>query len=143
MRLRMDSAGYQHDVLKFCATGDGGKRDVIEFTVSNDMTAEFRSAAMEAAEEDWRSLYRNERGKQVASGQEWAEVVHAAMRLLALPGGLKKKRLKAICFALIDTPARVVDHSRQLFVRLARGHPAARWLPDMRRTIRRLALSTA
>ena len=48
----MDSAGYQHDVLKFCATGDGGKRDVIEFTVSNDMTAEFRSAAMEVAEED-------------------------------------------------------------------------------------------
>ena len=52
VRLRMDSAGYQHDVLKFCATGDGGKRDVIEFTVSNDMTAEFRSAAMEVAEED-------------------------------------------------------------------------------------------
>jgi len=259
VRLRMDSAGYQHEVLRFCATGDEGRRDVIEFTVSNDMTAEFRSAAMEVAEEDWRPLYRNERGKQVASGQEWAEVVyvpnaiafakdapvyrylairepvkqtilpgmedtqaqmdlpfatitcegrryrvkgivtnrqldgdelirwhyercgkseeahavmktdlaggclpsgkfganaawwgimllafnlHAAMRILALPGGLKPKRLKTIRFALIDTPARVVGHSRRLFVRLARGHPAIRWLPDIRRAIRGLALST-
>jgi hypothetical protein len=260
VRLRMDSAGYQHDALKFCATGDGGKRDVIEFTVSNDMTSEFRNAATEVPESEWRPLYRNERGKQVESGQEWAEVVyvpnaiafakdapvyrylairepvrqgilpgmedtqaqmglpfatitceglayrvkgivtnregsgdelirwhyercgkseeahavmktdlaggclpsgkfganaawwgimllafnlHAAMRLLALPGGLKKKRLKAIRFALIDTPARVVDHSRQLFVRLSRGHPATRWLPDMRRTIKGLSLSAA
>lgn len=257
VRLRMDSAGYQHEVLRFCATGDEGRRDVIEFTVSNDMTAQFRGAAMEVAEEDWRPLYRNERGKQVASGQEWAEVVyvpnaiafakdapvyrylairepvkqtilpgmedtqaqmdlpfatitcqgrayrvkgivtnregdgdelirwhyercgkseeahavmktdlaggclpsgkfganaawwgmmllafnlHAAMRILALPGGLKPKRLKTIRFALIDTPARVVEHSRQLFVRLARGHPAIRWLPDIRRAIRGLAL---
>lgn len=260
VRLRMDSAGYQHDVLKFCATGDGGKRDVIEFTVSNDMTAEFRSAATEVPESEWRPLYHRDRGKLTESGQEWAEVVyvpnpiafskdapvyrylairepvrqgvlpgmddtqaqmglpfatitcegrayrvkgivtnregsgdelirwhyercgkseeahavmktdlaggcfpsgkfganaawwgimllafnlHAAMRLLALPGGLKKKRLKAIRFALIDTPARLVDHSRQLFVRLARGHPATRWLPDMRRTIKGLALSPA
>jgi hypothetical protein len=258
--LRMDSAGYQHDALKFCATGDSGKRDVIEFTVSNDMTAEFRSAATEVSESEWRPLYRLERGKQVETGQEWAEVVyvpnpiafskdapvyrylairepvrqgtlpgmddtqaqmglpfatitckgrayrvkgivtnregsgdelirwhyercgkseeahavmktdlaggclpsgkfganaawwgimllafnlHAAMRLLALPGGLKKKRLKAIRFALIDTPARIVERSRQLFVRLARGHPAARWLPNMRRAIGGLALSPA
>jgi hypothetical protein len=256
IRMRMDSAGYQHDVLRFCATGDEGKRDIIDFTVSNDMTAEFRSAVMEVAEEEWRALYRTERGKQVATGQEWAEVVyvpnviaftgkvvpyryiairelvrqgvlpgmdepapqldlpfatitckgltykvkgivtnrdldgeelirwhyercgkseeahavmktdlaggtlpsgkfganaawwqimvlaynlHAAMRLLALPGGLKKKRLKAMRFALIDVPARVVEHSRQLFVRLGRGHPALEWLTDMRRAIGALA----
>jgi hypothetical protein len=224
------------------------------------MTAQFRGAAMEVAEEDWRPLYRLDRGRRVESGQEWAEVVyvpnaiaftkdapvyrylairepvkqtilpgmedteaqmdlpfatitcqgrsyrvkgivtnregdgdelirwhyercgkseeahavmktdlaggclpsgkfganaawwgimllafnlHAAMRLLVLPGGLKPKRLKTIRFALIDTPARVVEHSRRLFVRLARGHPAIRWLPDIRRAIRGLALSPA
>ena len=260
IRVRMDSAGYQHDVLRFCATGDEGRRDIISFTVSNDMTSEFRSAVMEVGEEEWRPLYRTERGRQVETGQEWAEVVyvpgaiaftgkvepyryiairelvrqpllpwmdesgsqldlpfatitcnslaykvkgivtnregegeelirwhyercgkseeahavmktdlaggtlpsgkfganaawwqimvlaynlHAAMRLLALPGGLKKKRLKAMRFALIDVPARVVEHSRQLIVRLARGHPALGWLIDMRLAIGALASSPA
>ena len=69
--------------------------------------------------------------------------LHAAMRLLALPGGLKKKRLKAIRFALIDAPAHLVEHSRQLFIRLARGNPALEWLVQMRRLIRGLALSPA
>jgi hypothetical protein len=260
VRVRMDSAGYQHEVLKFCATGDGGKRDVIEFSVSNDMTTEFRKAVMEVAQEDWKPLYRQEKGRQIETGQEWAEVVyvpnviafgndapvyrylairelmkqaelpgmdgtqaqtglpfatiisggrsyrvkglvtnrgddgaelvrwhyercgkseeahalmktdlaggtlpsgkfganaawwgimllsynlHAAMRLLALPGGLKKKRLKAIRFALIDVPARLIEHSRQLFIRLAAGHPALEWLVEMRRLIRGLVLSPA
>lgn len=260
IRLRMDSAGYQHDVLRFCATGDEGRRDIIEFTVSNDMTEEFRSAVMEVAEEDWRPLYRTERGRIVATGQEWAEVVyvpnviagtskvkpyryiairelvkqgvlpgmedsqaqiilpfatvvcsgltyrvkgivtnreiageelikwhyarcgkseeahavmktdlaggtfpsgkfganaawwgmmvlaynlHAAMRLLALPEGMKNKRLKGIRFALIDVPGRVVKHARQLFVRLASGHPALLWLIEMRRALRRLVPSSA
>jgi len=260
VRVRMDSAGYHHDVLKFCATGDGGKREIISFTVSNDMTEEFRRAVMEVGEEEWRPLMRMERGKEVPTGQQWAEVVyvpnaiafskdapryrylairelvrqgvfpgmegiqaqldlpfatvvcagrtyrvkgivtnreqdgaelirwhhercgkseeahavmktdlaggtlpsgkfganaawwgimvlaynlHAAMRLLALPGGLKPKRLKAIRFALIDVPGRVVEHARQLFIRLSGAHPALEWLMQMRRLIRGLALSAA
>jgi hypothetical protein len=260
VRVRMDSAGYQHDVLKFMATGDGGKRDVIEFTVSNDMTEEFRKAVVEVGQDEWKPLVRMERGNQVATGQEWAEVVyvpnviaftkdapvyrylairelmsqavfpgmdgmqgqldlpfatvicagrtyrvkgivtnrnedgdelirwhyercgkseeahaimktdlaggtlpsgkfganaawwaitvlaynlHAALRLLALPGGLKPKRMKAIRFALIDVPGRVVEHARQIVIRLSRGHPALEWLLEMRRLIRGLALSAA
>jgi len=253
--VRMDSAGYQHDVLKFCATGDGGRRAVIEFTVSNDMTVEFRQAALRVAESEWQPLYRTERGKQVATGQEWAQVVYvpnaiafskeapeyrylairerleqgvlpgmegleqqpelpfatvvmqgtayrlkgivtnregdgaelihwhyqrcgkseeahailktdlaggrlpsgkfganaawwaiavlaynlqAAMRLLALPGPLTNKRLKALRFALIAVPGRVMEHGRQLFVRLRAQHPALAWLRQMRREIRGL-----
>jgi hypothetical protein len=257
VRVRMDSAGYQHDVLKSMATGDSGKRDVIEFSVSNDMTEEFRKAVMEVDEEDWKPLTRTERGREVPTGEEWAEVVyvpgaiaftkdapvyrylairervkqavfpgmesiesqldlpfatvtcagrmyrvkgivtnrqedgaelirwhyercgkseeahaimktdlaggtlpsgkfganaawwtimtlaynlHAAMRLLALPGPLKPKRMKAIRFALIDVPGRVVKHARQLFVRLSCSNPALDWLLEMRRLIRALAL---
>jgi hypothetical protein len=220
------------------------------------MTVEFRRAVEEVLEEEWKPLLRLERGKQVASGQEWAEVayvpnaiaftskvpvyryiaireglrqgllpgmegtdpqldlpfatvvcagkmyrvkgivtnrkldapelirwhyercgkseeahsvmkndlaggtlpsgkfganaawwgmmvlahnLHAAMRVLALPDPLKKKRLKGIRFALIDVPGRVVEHSRQMFIRLAKGHPALSWLCQMRRAIRRLA----
>lgn len=259
-RVRMDSAGYQHDVLRFMATGDEGKREIIEFTVSNDMTEEFRQSVMEIGEQEWKPLMRVERGKELPTGQEWAEAVyvpnviaftkdapvyrylairelvkqavlpgmdgvqtqlnlpfatvvcggrtyrvkgivtnreadgaelirwhhercgkseeahavmktdlaggtlpsgkfganaawwgimvlaynlHAALRLLALPGGLKPKRLKAIRFALIDVPGRVVEHARQLVIRLSRGHPALEWLLEMRRLIRGLALSAA
>jgi len=256
VRLRMDSAGYQHDVLRYCATGDGGQRDVIEFTVSNDMTAEFRRAAMEVDEEDWKPLYGRKGNREAETGQEWAEVVyvpneighslkapeyryiairepvrqgvlpgmegtesqmelpfativcggrayrlkgivtnmegdgaeligwhyarcgkseeahaimkndlaggrlpsgkfganaawwglmvlaynlHTAMMLLASPKGLTTKRLKAIRFALIDVSGRIVEHGRQLFVRLGRGHPALGWLVEMRRKIGDLA----
>lgn len=258
--VRMDSAGYQHDVLRFCATGDEGKRPVIEFTVSNDMTAEFRKAALEVGDEEWKPLYRKRGKKMAGSGQEWAEVVyvpnaighsmndpeyryiaireplpqgvlpgmddgktemslpfatitwgnrayrikgivtnkegdgadiirwhyarcgksegahsvmkrdlaggrmpsgkfganaawwgimilaynlHAAMILLALPGPLLKKRLKALRFALIDVPARIVEHGRRMFVRLAGNNPALFWLMEMRRKISKLAPSPA
>ena len=93
--VRMDSAGYQHDVLRFCATGDEGQRDVIEFAVSNDMTPEFRSAAAEVAEEDWQPLYRTQRGKKVATGQEWAEVVYVPNQI-ALRSKVKPYRYIAI-----------------------------------------------
>jgi len=72
VRWRSDSAGYQHEVLRFCATGDEGRRPVIEFTVSNDMTAEFQAAARQVAEADWKPLPRR-RGEPA---QEWAEVVY-------------------------------------------------------------------
>lgn len=251
VRVRMDSAGYQHEVLRFCATGDEGRRPVIEFTVSNDMTAEFREAARRVAEAEWKPLAR----KRGEAAQQWAEVVyvpnaiahskdfpeyrylaireeleqgelpgmeesqqvelpfaavvmgkrtyrlrgmvtnregdgaalirwhylrcgkseeahamlkrelaggrfpsgkfgangawwalvvlaynlHMALGRLALPDKLKGKRLKAIRFSLITLPGRVVERGRQLFVRLARGHPALGWLVEMRRKLARLA----
>ena len=69
--------------------------------------------------------------------------LHVAMRILALPGGLKKKRLKGIRFALIDVAGRVVERGRQLYIRLTRGHPALDWLIEMRRKIATLSPSPA
>jgi hypothetical protein len=87
-------------------------------------------------------------GKFGANAAWWALVVlaynlHAALRRLALPGGLKPKRMKALRFALIAVPGRVVERGRQLFVRLARNHPALAWLAEMRRKLRELALTPA
>ncbi len=249
VRVRMDSAGYQHEVLRFCATGDEGRRDPIEFAISNDMTPEFRAAVRQVPEAAWQPLPRAD-----GVAQEWAEVVyvpqelarskkapdyrylairekveqgvlpgmtegsqpalpfatevfagisyrlsglvtnreqegaelirwhhprcgkseeahailktdlgggrfpsgkfganaawwaivvlaynlHAALRRLVLPGSLTPKRMKALRFALIAVPGRVVERGRQLFVRLARGHPALGWLTQMRRKLRAL-----
>ena len=253
VRVRMDSAGYQHDVLRFMATGDKGRREIIEFTVSNDMTTEFREAARRVPESEWKPLAR----KRGEAAQQWAEVVyvpnaiahskdfpdyrylaireeleqgelpgmedsqqaklpfatvvmgkstyrlrgivtnregegaalirwhylrcgkseeahamlkrelaggrfpsgkfganaawwalvvlaynlHMALQRLALPDKLKGKRLKAIRFALISLPGRVVERGRQLFVRLARAHPALAWLFEMRRKLKLMAAS--
>lgn len=72
VRMRLDSAGYQHEVLRYCATGDEGRRPIIEFTVSNDMTPQFREAAGQVAEAEWKGLPR----KRGEPAQEWAEVVY-------------------------------------------------------------------
>ena len=65
--------------------------------------------------------------------------LHMALQRLALPDKLKGKRFKAIRFALISLPGRVMERGRQLFVRLARAHPALAWRVEMRRKLARLA----
>lgn len=252
--VRMDSAGYQYEVLKFCATGDGGKRAPLLFTISNDMTPEFRAAVRQVPEGEWRPLARRDgvpqewaevvyvpqelalsktapdyrflairerveqgvlpgmtpgeqpelpfatetlagvtyrlsgivtnreeegaelihwhhqrcgkseeahallktdlaggrfpSGKFGANAAWWALVVlafnlHAALRRLTLPGPLKPKRMKALRFALIAVPGRVLERGRQLFVRLAGKHPALEWLVEMRRKLQALAAAPA
>jgi Transposase DDE domain group 1 len=254
VRVRMDSAGYQHAVMKYCATGDGGRRDPIEFSIGTDLTPEFRAAVREVPEEEWHALPRADgivqewaevvyvadaltrsrqapayrylairekveqgvlpgmsegpqpklpfatevlagvtyrlsgivtnraeegaelihwhhqrcgkseeahailktdlaggrfpSGKFGANAAWWAIVVlaanlHAALRRLVLPGSLTPKRMKALRFALIAVPGRIVARGRQLFVHLARGHPALGWLTEMRRKLRALAPAPA
>jgi hypothetical protein len=73
VRLRSDTAGYQHDLLRYCATGvsDFG---VIEFAIGCDVTSEFKQAVAEVEESDWKPLYKVVNGKQQDSGVQWAEV---------------------------------------------------------------------
>ncbi len=74
VRLRSDTAGYQHDLLRYCDE-EGNKRfGRIEFAIGCDVTQEFRKAVSEVREEDWRPLLREENGKAVETGRQWAEV---------------------------------------------------------------------
>jgi hypothetical protein len=68
--LRSDAAGYQGDLLKYCAEGKSQRFGVIEFAVGVDVTAEFKKAVREVAEADWRPL-AGEVGGRV---QQYAEV---------------------------------------------------------------------
>ena len=56
--LRSDTAGYQQALLRYCAEGRDERFGVIEFAVGVDVTAEFRRAVSEVAEQDWQTLYR-------------------------------------------------------------------------------------
>jgi hypothetical protein len=50
VRLRSDSAGYQHDLLRYCEAGENKRFGRIEFVISCDVTKAFREAVMEVAD---------------------------------------------------------------------------------------------
>jgi Transposase DDE domain group 1 len=61
--------------------------------------------------------------------------LHAAMKHLALGEAWSTKRLKAVRFSLIGLPGRIIDHARELVVRLVTGHPSLKVLLDARQRI--------
>ncbi len=250
VRLRSDTAGYQHDLLKYCARGDNERFGKIEFAIGCDVTPEFKKAVAEVAESEWHPLYKEEFGRKVKTGTEWAEVcfvpnaighslkgpeyrylakrtritrqlslpgiekeahlpfptmsmeekeyklfgvvtnmeweggrlihwhhercgkseeahgvmkedlaggklpsedfgenaawwwimilalnLNAVMKSLAMGKSWIKKRIKAIRFSLINLPARIIDHSRWLLVRISEGHPSFNLLIEIRKKI--------
>lgn len=74
VRMRSDSAGYQHDLLRYCDSGGSERFGRIEFAVSCDVTPQFKAAVFQVAKEDWHPVLREEAGKVVETGREWAEV---------------------------------------------------------------------
>jgi len=74
VRLRSDTAGYQQELLKYCAQGKHPKFGGIEFAVGVDVTPEFKKAVLEVGEEEWHPLERVVEEKRVKTHQEWAEV---------------------------------------------------------------------
>ena len=252
--LRSDTAGYQRELLRYCAEGRDERFGVIEFAVGVDVTTEFRRAVSEVTEQDWQTLYRKVGEHRVDTGQQWADVnfvpnwighsknspeyrfiatrerlieqplpgmegqmelpfpamelsnrgwykvfgvvtnrsiaadeliwwsrqrcgkgeevhsvlksdlaggrmpsglfganaawwaisvlafnLNSAMKRLVLGEQWVGKRLKAVRFALIALPGRVMRHARRLIIRLARGHPSYELLLRARQRILALA----
>jgi len=50
--------------------------------------------------------------------------LNALMKNLVLRGEWKKKRMKAIRYWIINIPAKIIKHSRQLIIQLRRNHPS-------------------
>jgi hypothetical protein len=248
--LRSDTAGYQHDLLKYCEKTDHGRFARIEFAIGADVTKEFKKAVDEV--ETWKPLMKEVNGETVTTGKEWAEVcfvpdaichskkdpayrylatrelmqqpelpgmeskvelpfptmtmeqkrykifgivtnrdtegnelitwlqercgkseeahaimkedlaggklpsadfgenaawwwimilgfnLNAAMKELALDGSWVTKRMKALRFSLISLPGRIVEHARQLVIRLVRNHPSFALLVTARQRIKGL-----
>jgi hypothetical protein len=74
VRVRSDTAGYQHDLLKYCDMGKNKRFGKIEFAIGCDVTPEFKKAVSEVPESDWTSLRREVNGEEIKTGREWAEV---------------------------------------------------------------------
>ncbi len=74
--LRSDTAGYQWDLLKYCAEGTNERFGVIKFAVGCNVTKEFKKAVAEVPERDWHPLLQDRGGILVDTGQQWAEVCY-------------------------------------------------------------------
>jgi len=75
VRMRSDSAGYQHELLSYCEGAQNKWCGRIEFTVSCDVTPEFKAAVGEVEQEEWKTLQKTDRwGNSYDSGRQWAEV---------------------------------------------------------------------
>jgi Transposase DDE domain group 1 len=70
--LRSDTAGYQHDLLRYCEKGENTRFGRIEFAIGCDVTKEFKKAVAEV--EEWKPVMKERKEKLVETGMEWAEV---------------------------------------------------------------------
>lgn len=74
VRIRSDSAGYQHDLMRYCEMKENEHFGRIEFVISCDVSADFKAAVEDVDKDDWHLLYREVDGRKVKTGREWAEV---------------------------------------------------------------------
>ena len=101
--FRADTAAYQQDLLLYCGEGKDERYGVIEFSVSVDVTREFRASVLQVPEDSWRPLYRTVGMDQYKTEQEWAEVCFVPNWV-----GHSKKR-KDYRFLAIREPLRQLD----------------------------------
>ena len=76
VKMRSDSAGYQKELLKYCAEGRNERFGVIEFCVGVDVMPEFKAAVNEVEEDGWHDLYGTETEHRERTGQQYAEVCY-------------------------------------------------------------------
>lgn len=72
--LRSDTAGYEHDLLRYCEKGENKRFGKIEFAMGVDVTKEFKRAVAEVEEKEWRPVWKEIKGKKIKTKIEWAEV---------------------------------------------------------------------
>jgi hypothetical protein len=74
VRVRSDTAGYEHELLRYLALGRNERFGVIEFAISCDVSREFKKAVLDTEESDWHPVYKEVKGRREKTGREWAEV---------------------------------------------------------------------
>jgi len=74
VRMRSDTAGYQHNLLKYCEVGENKRFGRIEFAVGCDVTPAFKKAVAEVSESQWQPVTKKVKGQDKDTGKQWAEV---------------------------------------------------------------------
>jgi hypothetical protein len=81
--FRSDTAGYQIDLLNYCAVKDENRRiPVIDFTISCSVVDEFKKAVRQVPEKEWKRIYnQTPSGRIYETKLECAEVVYVTNSL--------------------------------------------------------------
>lgn len=74
--MRSDSAGYQKELLRYCAEGRDERFGEIEFCVGVDVMPEFKASVGEVEEDGWHDLQGSEEEHRGRTGQQYAEVCY-------------------------------------------------------------------
>ena len=93
VRVRSDTAAYQHDILRHCEMGQDERFGRIEFAIGCEVSPAFKKAVAEVAEGDWKPLMKTVNGRQVKTGKEWAEVCFVPNALAKKKKGLEYRYL--------------------------------------------------
>ncbi len=93
VRLRSDTAGYQHDLLQYCYNGEHPRFGRIEFAIGADVSPEFKKAVMAVKESDWHPIYREVNGEKKETGRQWAEVCFVPNKIGSSKEGLEYRYL--------------------------------------------------
>ncbi|MCP5048304.1 MAG: IS1380 family transposase [bacterium] len=72
--LRSDSAGYQHDLLRYCECGENQRFGRIQFAIGCGMVEDFIKELHHVPENEWRPIHKVINGVVKETGQQWAEV---------------------------------------------------------------------
>jgi hypothetical protein len=72
--LRSDTAGYEHDLLRYCETGQNNRFGRIEFAIGADVTKEFKKSVGEVEPSEWAPFWKEIKGEKTKTKIEWAEV---------------------------------------------------------------------
>lgn len=73
--FRADTAGYQINLMRYCAEGKNDRFGVIKFAIGCPVTPEFKKAVKELSEKDWQTYYHVDHdGNATLTNHEVAEV---------------------------------------------------------------------
>jgi hypothetical protein len=76
--IRSDTAGYQEDIMRYCAEGKNERFGVVDFSISCKVVHSFKEAAKAVPESNWKpvvkEITKNGITELKETGQEWSEV---------------------------------------------------------------------
>jgi len=81
VRLRSDTAGYQHNLLAYCEMAEHKRFGKIEFAIGANVTRDFKKAVAQIEDAEWKPLYKAIGGRQINSDTEWAEVCYVPNKI--------------------------------------------------------------
>ena len=104
VHLRSDSAGYQEDLIRYCAEGSDLRFGVIPFAIAARVSAGIKKEALSLDNKHWHPIYQEDAdGNTIKTNQEWADICFvpdwavkskAKYRYLAIREAMKPSKTK-------------------------------------------------